>query len=381
MANRIDVMADDKGIAAAFSFSNVNEDMAKAFMAHHRMVTLEDFVYSVTSEKWETELKDLLQQVRETKDNAVALARFRAAYAAGKAALSQAVLPSLKATDMDEPLPDSTMKALNLDWGKRYNFQVEPWLDPSETLKARVYREFKKGQMTVLEMKKVRSVIAMATPRLQESVSLSDGVHLEFAKESTTSLRTAGDYYFQMRILCHAWAWGGNFKVQWEGKQETYIDLGTAMGYADHAFHACLEYGSGSMLWLQRNDVMTRGRMATEIRRGMPAGRALTQALRECYLEWRAPVPTAPAVPHPPSPPKRKAAESHQDEPARRRVKSDAFTTISMVRGGQRICKAYNDERGCKDKACSALHACDVRLSSGKGCLSKSHARLEHPKE
>ena len=71
MTNRIDVMADDKGIAAAFSFFNVNEDMAKAFMAHHRMVTWEDFVCSVTSEKWETELKDLLQQVRETKDNAV----------------------------------------------------------------------------------------------------------------------------------------------------------------------------------------------------------------------------------------------------------------------------------------------------------------------
>ena len=135
-----------KGCKQPFCNTNVAEDQSKAFLAHHGMQTLEDFIYSVTSDKWETELKALLQQVPATKDNAITLARFRAAYTAGKAALSHSVLLSVKATEVDEPLPDSTLKALQQDWEKTYSFKMEPWLEPSETLRARVFREFKKGQ-------------------------------------------------------------------------------------------------------------------------------------------------------------------------------------------------------------------------------------------
>ena len=244
-------MSDDKGLQAAFQFSNVAEEPTKAFLTYHGMQTLEDYIYSVTSEKWETELKALLQQVPQTKDNAILLARFRAAYTAGKAALTHSVLPSVKATEVDEPLPDSTYKALQADWEKRYLFKMEPWLE----LRARIYREFKKGQMSVLEMKKVRSVIAMAAPKVQESVTISDNVQLEFHKDSMVPIKSAGDYYFQLRTLAHAWAWSGNFQVSWEGKPEIFIDLGTAVGYADHALHSCLEHGAGSLTWLQRNDV------------------------------------------------------------------------------------------------------------------------------
>ena len=57
-------------------------------------------------------------------------------------------------------------------------------------------------------------------------------------------------------------------------------------------------------------------------------------------------------------------------------VKSDKFQTVSMVKGGKRICKRYNDARGCP--GCSDLHACDVKLPSGKACLSPNHNRLSH---
>ena len=83
----------------------------------------------------------------------------------------------------------------------------------------------------------------------------------------------------------------------------------------------------------------------------------------------------------PPSPNKRKApAEAHEEQP-RRRIKSDGFRTISMVKGGRKLCKAYNDERGCKATNCPSLHLCDVKLSSGKACLSKTHKRNQHAQE
>ena len=49
------------------------------------------------------------------------------------------------------------------------------------------------------------------------------------------------------------------------------------------------------MLWLQRNDVLTRGKLATYVNRGMPGSVAMKQALHETHLEWRSPL-AAPLV-------------------------------------------------------------------------------------
>ena len=53
--------------------------------------------------------------------------------------------------------------------------------------------------------------------------------------------------------------------------------------------------------------------------------------------------------------------------------------TISMIRGGRKICKEWNDSRGCNKKNCDSIHGCDVRLPDGSACLSKSHNRMTHP--
>lgn len=60
--------------------------------------------------------------------------------------------------------------------------------------------------------------------------------------------------------------------------------------------------------------------------------------------------------------------EPEMPEPKRtRHLKGDKHTTISMLKGGKRICKAYNDGRGCKG-GCGAEHVCDVKLPNGKPC-------------
>ena len=62
-----------------------------------------------------------------------------------------------------------------------------------------------------------------------------------------------------------------------------------------------------------------------------------------------------------------------------RMVKADAKQTVSMLKGGKALCKAYNDQRGCR--GCEKMHACDIRLPSGQACLSTKHNRLTHPEE
>ena len=160
------------------------------------------------------------------------------------------------------------------------------------------------------------------------------------------------------------------------------IDLTTAMAYPDVALHDAMMYGKGSVLWISRNDTATRGRMATLIRQGWAAGEALNEALRLTHLEWRSPALHG-VVEEPEPQAKKRAALPHEElevVPKRQRqLKSDTFTTVSMAKGGRKICKAWNDGRGCAaGHKCENLHCCDVKTPSGKACLSTKHSRLQH---
>ena len=165
----------------------------------------------VKASDWEQSLGDLMSQVPELKDNRIAEARFKSAYEAGQQALKHAAQSAPKTEDLDEALPDSTVQQLNTDWTRRYNLQFDSVLEPSEQLRARVYREFKKGTMTVVDMKKVRSVLTMAQPKHSDSIALPGGLQLQLEKEVSVSLRSVTDYYFAMRVLAHAWGWAGNY--------------------------------------------------------------------------------------------------------------------------------------------------------------------------
>ena len=61
-----------------------------------------------------------------------------------------------------------------------------------------------------------------------------------------------------------------------------------------------------------------------------------------------------------------------------RTLKADRWATVSMIKGGKRLCKPYNDGRGCSNSQCDQMHACDVKLPNGKPCLSRAHTRVQH---
>lgn len=177
------------------------------------------------------------------------------------------------------------------------------------------------------------------------------------------------DYYWALRVLAH---------VTYDGNVMLMMELSAALGYSDKALRDTMEFGSGSLLWLQKNDILTRGKMATLVRRGWPAGVALAEAVRETHLEWRSPS-IQPALEPPSTPPTKRPREDPPElEPKRRQLKGDGHKTVSQIKGGQKICKPFNDGRGCQNSKCPNLHACDVRLDSGSACLSRRHNRLNH---
>ena len=375
---RIDTLQDDRGLLTCFQGAMVKEEWVKAYSEAHSITTLDDFIYMIDGEAWEASITSFVEAVPSLKGNRIAVARFKSSFEAGRLALRQAATPATKSEDVDEVLPEGTMNQLNAEWTKRYHLAFEASLEPSEQLRSRVHREWRKYNMSVLDVKKIRSVLSMAIPRSQESVQLPGGLVLGFDKEVLVTTRTVTDYYWALRVLAHAWGWAGNYNVSYEGQTILMMELSAALGYADKALRDTMDYGKGSLTWLQRNDVLTRGKMATLIRRGWPAGMALGEAVREAHLEWRSPA-IQPAMESPRTPPSKKPLEDPPEvEPKRRQLKGDGHKTVSQIKGGQKICKPYNDGRGCSNTKCPNLHACDVRLESGAACLSRRHNRLNH---
>ena len=345
----------------------------------HQICTLDGFVYMIQASDWEKSLADHIDQVSALKGNRIALARFKSAYEAGHQALKHAAQAAPKSEDLDEALPDTTIQQMNVDWTKRYNLSFDSVLEPSEQLRSRVYREFRKQSMTVVDMKKVKSVLTISQPRSSDSIALPGGLQLQLEKEVSVSLRSVTEYYFALRVLAHAWAWAGNFLVSpsAQGDKVLFMDLSSALHYCDRALKDTMEYGHGSLLWLQRNDLLTRGKMATYIRRGQPGQWALDNALRDTHLEWRSPA-IQPLVETIETGASKRSADPEPPAERKRQIKGDSFKTVSQIKGGQKICKPWNDGRGCKEAKCTSLHCCDVRLEEGGPCLSKKHTRLEH---
>lgn len=52
--------------------------------------------------------------------------------------------------------------------------------------------EFKRGTMSVIEAKKIKSVLHMASPKLNETVDLAGGLHLNFQCESLVAVKSLG---------------------------------------------------------------------------------------------------------------------------------------------------------------------------------------------
>jgi hypothetical protein len=53
------------------------------------------------------------------------------------------------------------------------------------------------------------------------------------------------------------------------------------------------------------------------------------------------------------------------------------YQTVPDFGGSQRVCKRFNDLRGCTNPNCHLAHLCDLILENGKPCKGK-HARKVH---
>ena len=288
---------------------------------------------------------------------------------------------------MDDPLPENVRLQPQTDWTKVYNYTPEPYLDPADSLKGRIWREFKRQTASVVLAKQMKSVLCVTTAGRHESVMLPGNVKLTFDSENNLVVSSVIDYYYCLRTLSVAWSFCGNYMVTCSSDKASrrMMELTTAIAYADSCLRAVTEFGAGSLDWLTRVDQLTRGRMCTLIRQGWSADAALKEAQRIHQLDWRSQSPqqfparqVETARPRTRDASPRPSKKRPRSPPARNAVKSDPWKTYSQAKGGKRLCKPYNDVRGCTDRNCQDLHSCDVRQKDGSMCGSKKHTRQQH---
>ena len=400
-STKIDTSASDGGLLSCMKLARVDDAWINSVKATHGIETLDDFVSWQSSSDSETTLSSMLNAIESLKGKRLILARFKTALELGKPALEAIrAAPSKVDEDLDAPVPDSVREQLQLDWKKTYNLVLEPYTDPSDALKGRVWREFRKGTATVLLAKQMKSLLCVSTTGRHESISLPGNVRLTFDQEQNISIRSVVDYYYALRTLAIAWAWSGNFLVTCasDNQSRRMMELSTAIAYADFCLRSAMEFGKGDTEWLTRLDLMTRGRMATLVRQNWSADAALTQAQKMHYMDWRtfqgissesrdfgqeveAPQ-SAGGSPQGQKRPRRETPDRRRSlpgSPAKPYVpKTESWQTFSQTKGGTRLCKPWNDARGCHNKKCKDLHACDVRKTDGTMCGSSKHNRQSH---
>lgn len=112
----------------------------------------------------------------------------------------------------------------------------------------------------------------------------------QLKREQLAPVHDVVQYYFRLRTLCYCWAFCGNWLlVDHDGSHRKMIALSEALDYAGSAVREAMTFGRGNLQWLERCDTVSRGRMASLVRRGWTAGSALKEARRESYLDWRTP--------------------------------------------------------------------------------------------
>lgn len=211
--SRIDIMQNDRGLQTCFDAANVQPTWATTFCQLHKLETLDDFIYLMDSKDWEQNLKELLNASSELKDNRLILSRFKAAYESGASAIKASQATQKVEDSVDTVLPESTLQAVTRDFARRYGVVLDPHLDPSDGLRSRVYKEFRRQTMTVLETRRIKSMMHIAVPKTTENIKLSDSLQLQLQEDESVVITTAIEYYFALRTLCNAWAWLATSKL------------------------------------------------------------------------------------------------------------------------------------------------------------------------
>ena len=393
---------------------NVSDEVAKFLNVELGIESMMDFVRFVPAasaatkispdEKWEENLKLMVDDKNMSRLGnrlGIQASRVRQAWDTAQKGVVKCDSTSgaVAESDLEAPLPEHTIKDLRDAWRARHaDHQWGVRLQPADSLVARLWREYQKGQPTVLDVGKCKALLHTCMPQELEQFMLG-AVMLQVGKEHALMINSIVQYYFGLRLLGHGTAYACNYEVDSKADPKVKVimaPLDINIQYADEALRVASCWSCRpdvALEELRSRDIATRSTMVTYVRQGYSQGEALKQAIIEHRIDWKS-SPSGRVVRD------ESEGDGHEDEPPRKQRKTKAgkgpgkrkfnqgkqgqssgggkSSKTSMHFQGRPICKAWNDQRGCKDKKCNRVHVCDVLDKDGKPCNSRSHNRSGH---
>ena len=334
------------------------------------VANIEEFVCLVATSTYEAELKTLIiDQVPSAKDKPVELARLRSAWRKAKAELLKIEDRSRRGLvaqdDAEECLEPALQESLMQTFQRLYGVKLSIHLTPSDLLLAKVYRELQKRTPTVIDVARVRSLHQASKPSSERKISLAANLTFRLDEVPDQQVKSLIDYFNAIRILGHAYALAGHFEVESQvpGTKVRMAPLQQQLEYADMLLR-CASSLDAPVSWVKCKDEATRSRMMELVRASWSQGEALSQAMKETELWWLQ--PPAPSVPK---------RDLDSDSPGR------ASKTLRTGNewNRRRLCKKWNDNRGCTNKSCPDEHRCDALKPDSNICGAKEHNRLSCP--
>jgi hypothetical protein len=267
-----------------------------------------------------------------------------------------------------------------------YNLKLDPEVTPCDTLFARVYREMKRGQLSVIPLIKIKTM-AQTAPIMQttkkQRISETMSITLQEKEELTdVPIENIAGFLRAHKVLMYSSALIGTQEKDSKRKPGTSIceaDLPACLNYHEFCHTQCLlQRGSAHALtqWMVDRDHQTRVQARVLHSEGWPFGEALREA-REKHLAvlWT-------VGPSQDRPPLQIAAQAEgmTEHPPGKRSRPPVFDPGSLTRA--QCCDQWNSSNRCecKQKDCpyQKLHRCTMPTPGGGICGVWNHSKTNH---
>ena len=211
---QINMQASDGGLESCLTMAGVAPSLAKNIREVQKCVTLSDFASSFTSEDYKQLLDDIWQSDEDTKAVRVNRGRLHSAWKAAAMAIKRLEegAPKTESTGSlssdiawEAPLSEDDYIRVWGDWTARYSVKLEAHLLPGDPLINRTFRELRKWQMPVTDVRKWKSVLLEGAP--DEVVETKMGSRAKMVEGLITEFKPKDllEYYWGLRVQTNAW--------------------------------------------------------------------------------------------------------------------------------------------------------------------------------
>ena len=356
--------------------------------------SVSDFFGLYTESDYEEGVKELLPAALAA--NRIQLSRLRVAWARARQDLMSASSTSAAEEDLEAPLPTELRQKQEDAFLAKYSLKFPPELQPSSSLFARHYREFRRMKKEVDDLQKVRSAAESSALPATEVKQLGDFRVILKAEPPAATFKDLISLLRAHEILLNSYALAGTAERDSKlhpGTKVNEFAMSDALTYRTFAAERLRRHPGSvnqAIQWFLDRDHQTRVAAGALYAEDYPFGEALHQCfLHKTAVLWQ--VGNVGLIDEPTRPKRSSTAtvESRQDDaelanPKRPRVQrassgqTDSSTGKTITSND--VCDDWNQGKCTKRQAdCphKKLHRCNVPVGGGF-CGAWQHNAMQH---